>query len=322
MAPGVRRKMNKIGVTVKEAQHESPGTVFGAVSTDILEDILLDLAKQNEQYLKDLSEHAGCFKEPKIVEFVFLLAELWGIDDSARYQAVEILDRYMIINTEEKYKNSITPREGNERAEVDSWSIIKTQLCETFVLRLVSCVQIASKLAFHCNMINNNTALKFMQSLGYSYKKEELLQSELTVLKALQFQMNVCSPFSFVEMLLEVLGHNGCLLPMKNLHAICLKILDLVYLLRNSIYETLLRRAVDGSSPNTQQRDTFLYVKEDVMLLAVGIIAASAFILNYECWTQVLEQLSSITGIAVESIGEFSTVILNHSIGATSPAKH
>ncbi|XP_069098121.1 cyclin N-terminal domain-containing protein 1 [Pleurodeles waltl] len=316
--------MKKVGVKNKETQPipESPGTVFGAVSTDMLEDVLLDLAKQNDRYLKGLSEHAGIFKEPKVVEFVFLLAELWGIDNSARYQAVELLDRFMIKHTEEEYKNSAESRKKSQQTEKERWSSIKSHLCETFVLRLVSCVQIASKLTFHCNMVNNKAALKFIQSLGFSYKKEEILQSELTVLKTLKFQINVCTPFSFVEMLLEVLGHNGCLLPLKELHETCLKLLDLVYLLRSSIYETLLRQSVDNYSPSDLHREKFLSVKEDFMLLAVGIIAASAFILNYECWNQVLEQLSCITGIANESIGELSAVILRHSIGATTPVKH
>ncbi|KAJ1136029.1 hypothetical protein NDU88_002455 [Pleurodeles waltl] len=138
-------------------------------------------------------------------EFVFLLAELWGIDNSARYQAVELLDRFMIKHTEEEYKNSAESRKKSQQTEKERWSSIKSHLCETFVLRLVSCVQIASKLTFHCNMVNNKAALKFIQSLGFSYKKEEILQSELTVLKTLKFQINVCTPFSFVEMLLEVL---------------------------------------------------------------------------------------------------------------------
>lgn len=34
-------------------------------------------------------------------------------------------------------------------------------------------------------------------------------------------------------------------------------------------------------------REKFISVKEDFMLLAVGIIAASAFIQNHECWSQV-----------------------------------
>lgn len=55
-------------------------------------------------------------------------------------------------------------------------------------------------------IVNNNLVLKFLQSLGFSYTTVELLESELAVLKALQFQINVPTPLAYVEMLLEVLG--------------------------------------------------------------------------------------------------------------------
>ena len=55
-------------------------------------------------------------------------------------------------------------------------------------------------------VVNSDTALKFLQSLKYSYTKQELLESELAVLKTLHFQINVSSPLAYVELLLEVLG--------------------------------------------------------------------------------------------------------------------
>uniref|UniRef100_A0A0D9S1G7 Uncharacterized protein n=1 Tax=Chlorocebus sabaeus TaxID=60711 RepID=A0A0D9S1G7_CHLSB len=71
------------------------------------------------------------------------------------------------------------------------------------------------------------------------------------------------------------------------LHATCLTLLDLVYLLHEPIYESLLRASIENSTPSQLQGEKFISVKEDFMLLAVGIIAASAFIQNHECWSQV-----------------------------------
>lgn len=55
-------------------------------------------------------------------------------------------------------------------------------------------------------IISNITVLNFLQALGYPYTKEELLESELDVLKSLDFQINLPTPLAYVEMLLEVLG--------------------------------------------------------------------------------------------------------------------
>ncbi|NXH11932.1 CNTD1 protein, partial [Bucco capensis] len=279
----------------------------------------IHLAMENEQHLSQLSAQAGCFKETQIVEFVFLLSEKWHLDHLVRYRAVELLERYMIKQVEQICK---LPREkagSHEQRQGSSRSSLKEQIHNTFILRLVSCVQLASKLSFHYNIVNSDTALKFLHSLKYSYTKQELLESELAVFKALHFQINMSTPLAYVELLLEVLGHNGCQLPAEPLHQVCLQLLDFSYLTRNLIYSTLLEIAIQSSTPSKLQVAKFLTVKEDCMLLAVGIISTSVFILSPGCWRQAVEHLSSITGITWQSISEFSYTLLKHITGSSTP---
>ncbi|KAM9003890.1 cyclin N-terminal domain-containing protein 1 isoform X1 [Sarcophilus harrisii] len=293
---------------------------FGAVDTQTIEDALLHLAQENERAVREARGQAGSFRETRIVEFIFLLSEQWCLEKSVSYQAVEILERFMVKQAESICSQAAPVVRGSEKAEPWSWRAQKEQLCNTFVLRLVSCVQLASKLSFHYKIVSNVTVLNFLQALGYLYTKEELLESELAILKSLNFQINLPTPLAYVEMLLEVLGYNGCLVSAKQLHGTCLTLLDLVYLLHEPIYESLLRASIENSTP-MEQRGKCLSVKEDFMLLAVGIIAASAFIQNQEWWGQVVEYLHSITGIATESIAEFSYAILTHSVGASTPVR-
>lgn len=44
-----------------------PGPVFGEVAPEVIEDTLIHLATENEQYLRKLSDRAGCFKETQVV---------------------------------------------------------------------------------------------------------------------------------------------------------------------------------------------------------------------------------------------------------------
>ncbi|XP_045743994.1 cyclin N-terminal domain-containing protein 1 [Mirounga angustirostris] len=292
---------------------------FGAVATETIEDALLHLAQQNEQAVQEAAGRMGSFRETRIVEFVFLLSEQWCLEKSVSYQAVEILERFMVKQAENMNRQATI--QLREKKEAQNWKALKEQLFNKFILRLVSCVQLASKLSFHYKIISNVTVLNFLQSLGYVHTKEELLESELDVLKSLNFQINLPTPLAYVEMLLEVLGYNGCLVPATQLHATCLTLLDLVYLLHEPIYGSLLRASIENSVPSQLQGEKFVSVKKDFMLLAVGIIAASAFIQNHECWSQVVGHLQSITGIALESIAEFSYAILTHSVGANTPGR-
>ncbi|KAM6163020.1 cyclin N-terminal domain-containing protein 1 [Rhynchocyon petersi] len=294
---------------------------FGALTTETIEDALLHLAQQNERAVQGAAGRMGSFRETRIVEFVFLLSEQWCLEKSVSYQAVEILERFMVKQAENICRRATLELGEKQKTKAQSWRSLKERLCDKFILRLVSCVQLASKLSFHYKIISNVTVLNFLQALGYQCSKKELLESELDVLKSLNFQINLPTPLTYVEMLLEVLGYNGCLVPATQLYATCLMLLDLVYLLHEPIYESLLKASIENSTPSQLQGEKFASVKEDFMLLAAGIIAASAFIQNREWWSQVMGHLQSITGIALESIAEFSYAILTHSVGASTPGR-
>ncbi|GCB80181.1 hypothetical protein scyTo_0016127, partial [Scyliorhinus torazame] len=218
--------------------------------------------------------------------------------------------RFMIRYIEKLYSSTCTGSEKN--TEKYGWGQLQVRIQDHFVLRIMSCVQIASKVSFHYQIVDITMALKFLQSLGYSYKREDFLDSELLVLETLSFQVNVPSPFTHTEILLEVMGYNDPSVPVEHLHGIALKVLKFVYLMRNTIYENLLKMAIENSTPSELQRAKFLSVKEDCMLLAVGVIGTSAFILNYTPWFKVVRQLASVSGVTEESISEFSQVILRH----------
>ncbi|XP_068068067.1 cyclin N-terminal domain-containing protein 1 isoform X1 [Anomalospiza imberbis] len=173
---------------------------------------------------------------------------------------------------------------GRDQGQRSSWSSVRDQITNTFVLRLVSCVQLASKLSLHYSRVTSDTALTFLQSLKYSYTKQELLESELAVLNTLHFHVNVSTPLAYVELLLEVLGYNGCLLPAKPLHQLCVQLLDFCYLTRDTIYDTLLKIAIENSTPSKLQIAKFLTVKEDFMLLAVGVISTGCGAFKLHHW--------------------------------------
>ncbi|XP_053309780.1 cyclin N-terminal domain-containing protein 1 [Spea bombifrons] len=299
----------------KKKFSSAPGTLFGFAPLDIVKDIVLDLVQKNDPVLDNLSGYTGSFRDRKVIELVFLLSEFWCQDSATKYQAVEILDRFMILYIEKLHTSCMEAKRIPETLQAKSWSLMKGSLCDNFLLHLVSCIQIASKLCFHCHIINNSMVLQFLQLAGYTYKKDEVVKSELTVLKTLHFQLNVLSPLSYVEILLEVLGHSGCSLSLEHLRDMCLMVLDLVYLVRNPIYEMLLETSMGMPMPSRLQRSKFVSVKEDQMLLATGVITTSACILNQDSVNKVLDILNYITGITINNMTEISSSILKHCFG-------
>lgn len=49
----------------------------------------------------------------------------------------------------------------------------------------------------------------FLHSVGHTVSKQTLLESELMVLKGLEFKLNTPNPLTYVEILLEVLGRTS-----------------------------------------------------------------------------------------------------------------
>uniref|UniRef100_A0A8C2A8U1 Vacuolar protein-sorting-associated protein 25 n=1 Tax=Cyprinus carpio TaxID=7962 RepID=A0A8C2A8U1_CYPCA len=222
---------------------------------------------------------------------VFHLCEELGLNPAVGYQAVEILERYL----------------QNPERTLFTVNLFKTLIFQTlkqkFFLSVLSSVQIASKLDLYSNVC---------LAVGYPSSKEQLLDSEILVLKTLNFNLNVPNPLTYVETLLEVLGHNDATVPVAQLHHLCVRVLEFIYLQRETIYNALLKSATGCSSPSHELRAKFVSVTEDFMLLGVGVIAVAAFIHHISTWEKVVEELSGITGISGQSIMDFAYVTLMH----------
>lgn len=101
-----------------------------------------------------------------------------------------------------RVEGGITKRGDEMKAWAGFWKALYTMpRCKTLILTPLSLF-----LFFFAQIISNITVLNFLQALGYLHTKEELLESELDVLKSLNFQINLPTPLAYVEMLLEVLG--------------------------------------------------------------------------------------------------------------------
>ncbi|XP_051968327.1 cyclin N-terminal domain-containing protein 1-like [Xyrauchen texanus] len=287
---------------------------FGEVSFDILTDALNDLNKRNKFNIENVSDICGSLKDRRIVESVFLLCDELGLDPVVGYNAIELLERCMAKHLEDLilYQKSQATQDPSCGDKGNYEDLIFQTLKEKFFLFILSSVQIASKLDLHSNLVNNNTAMRWLQAVSYPCSKEKLLDTEIFILKTLNFDLNVPNPLMYVDTLLEVLGHNDPTAPVAHLHHLCIYVLQFIYLQREPIYHSLLISATGCPSPTHEQRAKFVSVTEDFMLLGVGVIAVAAFIHHISTWEKVVQELTGITGISGQSIMEFAYVTLMH----------
>ncbi|XP_028264273.1 cyclin N-terminal domain-containing protein 1 [Parambassis ranga] len=301
------------------SQNDAAGLKFGQVPFELLRDFLIHLNDKNSQNLRSLSECVCDLKHGRVVEDIFMITRVLGLDPLAGYHAIALLQRFMVKHLTDLLSTP-TPQGGAAQQPTTSADLIFDKLKDRFPLAVFSCVQLASKLFLYSHIVDNQRAVSFLDSVGHSVSKQALLESELMVLKGLEFRLDVPNPLMYVETLLEVLGHNEPSVPVEHLHQLCRDVLQFISLQRTAIYDSLLMMTTQCGSPSRKQREKFVAVTEDCMLLGVGVIAVAAFIFCVSTCRQVIQELSNVTGISRKSICDFAFVTLMHICDTAPPA--
>lgn len=272
------------------------------VSPQLLEDALKLLAVKNESAISknEADETEGCFKTGNPATFLFELSRHFGLRPEVQYWAAELFQRFMVNHIKELHQHVTESEKGNSPIQ---WTDVESRLKHQIPLRAVSCVQLASKLSSHYSIVSLGRAKNFLTSCGFRYATASIVQSEVRVLKTLNFQVHHPTPVEFIETLLEALGHNDKEIRVKQLHGVALKVLDVFYLCRSQVFAKLKKLA--GS-----QGENSAVLEGDLMLLAAGVIAAAAFVLDQSKSDHVIGHLSRVTCIVNEDILNYASALL------------
>lgn len=179
------------------------------------------------------------------------------------------------------------------------WNSIIKKIKDQIVLRSLTCIQLANKFSNSKNVIKLSSIQDLLIELGYKFSFESILNSELRVLKYLDFRLNILTPYNVVETLLEILGHNLKNSQPKALYIISIRLLESFYFCKEQIYKRLYESFSGKAKDHTERQfkpQTFttivvifyfsrkqLFVLEnDYLYLASALISASAHVLNHK----------------------------------------
>lgn len=80
---------------------------------------------------------------------------------------------------------------------------------------------------------------KILQEYKINFSLVSIMHSEIRVMKYLDYKLNLPTPFSLMELLLEILKNNLVQINSQILHAIGVKIIESYYCQREEIYDRL-----------------------------------------------------------------------------------
>lgn len=276
------------------------------INPELLQETLQCLAKANDSVVEssdeDLSE--GVFKSGTAAAFIFHLCQHLDLPVEVQYRAVEMFHRFMTKHIEELYNHVRNTQKSDSPI---NWDTVEERLRHQVALRALTCVQLSSKLSLHYKIVSINKARVFLTSCGFRYASSSLVQSEIRVLKTLNFKVHCPSPLDYIEVLLEIIGHHNSSSPVKQLHGVALKVLDAFYCCRCEVMQKL--KGCSSESVRREKKASALEV--DFMLLAASVLGASSYILNQTTGDSIIDTISKITCIIRGDIIDFSAVLVN-----------
>lgn len=283
-------------------------------SSILLQESLQALTHINSQRLSLSVKEDKCysvFKMGKPVAYFMYMSQHFNLPPDIQYRAIELFHRFMSHHVCELYNH--VEQTQHSQSPIN-WTTVEERLTHQITLRALSCLQLASKLSLHYKIISLSKVRTFLVKCGFRYATSSLVQSEIRILKTLDYRVHGPTPLDFIEVLLEVLGDKDPSLPIKQFYGVAIKLLDIYYLSRPVIAEKL--RKLSTPSPHIQETDgtthPFGGVETDLLLLASGIVGAASFILDHIRSDGVVEHLSSITHITSDNILDISALLVEH----------
>ncbi len=110
-----------------------------------------------------------------------------------------------------------------------------------------------------------------------SYGLFSIMSSELRVMKCLEYRLSLPTPFTFMEVLLEVLEHNEPQIESKILRAIGINVLECFYCEREDIYDRLYE-SMTGRSRDVINRNEFNVIEKNLLFLAASVVVAAGYL--------------------------------------------
>ncbi|VDM39565.1 unnamed protein product [Toxocara canis] len=275
------------------------------------EDWLCVLAAENVQRISDAVEWDHTFLTTAAVEYIFTVCVRLRLPQEVKYSAALIFNDFMLTHVDDLYQIVHESGHPNGSKQIE-WERVETNLSRQTTLRILSAIQIASKLhSFHDSLSRRMVKL-CLKTLGYAYTEDSVMRSEVRILKSLDWKVSCRHiPLVYAETLLKMLERR--LTEKFNAATywqFTLLCMDCVFMFWDDILKRMLINVL-GSAANNFPKSRLCRVRADWMLLGAGVIAAAASCADGVVMAdQVIVQLHEICGTPQDDITDMCVAIL------------
>ncbi|ESO10289.1 hypothetical protein HELRODRAFT_194962 [Helobdella robusta] len=283
-----------------------------SVSERSLDKLLLLLVENNNERMAKVysfSSPKGQFLKGKYVEIVFKFCQELDMPREIYYLTVELFECFMQSHVAEMYNYVIEnfPREKRKQ----EWDKILARIAHQMILRIASCIQLASKFVSTYEHLNCYQMIALLRRYGLKFKADGIVQSELRVFKGLGFNVMRTTPLIYVHTLINKLSFNKRLkIDIEKYTLYSYDVLDYAMIERELIYNSFAVELSNSQVNSRSERIAIHAIERDYMFLASGVIATTSFLIDQSLTDDVIGSLNDITGISVRHLVDLTSIML------------
>lgn len=267
-----------------------------------LKEIMKNLLDDTNTKIENINVMDGLFRLKNIVEFIFMVCVKLQLPCEVKYIAIELFAKFMQSHVKEIYDHVHNPSKDKSY----SWSTVEGRVKSQVILRALSCVQISNKLTSHYSTISPQKLQELLMHCGYRYTFNSLAQSEMRILKTLNYQLPTTTPLNYIEVLLETLASSHSISFIHEVYENCIKILNFYYLDQ----ENILAKAVKSDSYDSSNDEKKNAIRSDYALIGSSIIGAATFVVDYKSSDSILREVSELSLISASDLTELATLMI------------
>uniref|UniRef100_A0AAF5Q3J9 Cyclin N-terminal domain-containing protein n=1 Tax=Wuchereria bancrofti TaxID=6293 RepID=A0AAF5Q3J9_WUCBA len=294
---------------------------------DMHNDWISVLAAENSRRISDANEWNHVFHTPRSAEYIFTACTRLRLPQEVKYSALLIFDNFM-VQLVSRLHESVYNSKQSDRKKYYEWNRIEATLSRQTTLRMLSSIQIASKMHSYNESLSVQTVKLCLKTLGFAYTEESVVRSELRVLSMIDWEPAYhCTPLVYIESLFKILivetkwGQN---VEASDYWQYILLVLDCVFIHWDDVYNRMMGNVL-GPSAEIITREQMCRVQADWFLLACGVIVTAACCIDgMQAADEVTNELHHLSNIPLADITDMSVAIIEcvisqqGSIAATS----
>lgn len=264
---------------------------------------LLMLNKKVEE--EKLAMEPGIAVPTPVVELIFHTCAFFEQPDEVRCLSVELFDRFVRLHFN-YLLNKVWS--GSRISSHEKWASVEKTLSTQTSLRILSCIQIASKFIFQPKIITGKEVRKFLEAEGKSFTLASIKASEMRVWKTLDFRAYFPTVLTNVEVLLEQIK-SSLNTNLTDIEERVVLFTDVVYLHHQEIFCKLYYMTTGRWDPTPNEKREFVRTECSLMYRAAAVVALSVTFASGNSDDETFQQVARLTNISSDKIKSLANII-------------